>query len=296
MEQFRLTKAETLPLTPQLAEEMRDLEPSPTERELDPKRVQHLKDKATDREGSKLVTFNWAKVLFKGKPYRMNGQHSSTMLCELNGEFPENLYAHVDTYEADSEESLAVLFRQFDDRRSSRSPADICGAYQGLEPALAHLPRREVQIAIQGVAWYEKNVSGVSGRAGDDIYEMLHNTKYHPFILWFCELFNKHKTGELKATTIIASIFATFHQNEPAAKAFWHDVARGGDEFNEEAPETVLSQWLLKVKDLSAGHKDKPKPGGLYNGCIQAWNAHREDKTLKSIRGDVKKGLFEVSS
>src|SRR5436309_15077267 len=53
----------------------------------------------------------------------MNGQHSSTMLSGLNGNFPKDLKVHLDTYEVDTPEALAILFRQFDDRKSAAPPA-----------------------------------------------------------------------------------------------------------------------------------------------------------------------------
>src|SRR5262245_23652237 len=126
---FRLVKSETLPLTPDLAERFKGMLPSPTERMLDPTRVKMLREKA---EHGHLITFNWATAKFGDREYRMNGQHSSTVLCELNGTFPQGLKVHLDSYEVDNKAGLALLFRQFDARKSSRSPTDVSHAYQGL--------------------------------------------------------------------------------------------------------------------------------------------------------------------
>jgi hypothetical protein len=46
---FRLVKSEVRDLTRELAEEFRNLDPSPTERELNPARMKHLKTKADAR-------------------------------------------------------------------------------------------------------------------------------------------------------------------------------------------------------------------------------------------------------
>jgi hypothetical protein len=54
---FWLVKSEVRDLTRELAEEFRNLEPSPTERELNPARIRHLKIKA---EAGQLVTFHWS--------------------------------------------------------------------------------------------------------------------------------------------------------------------------------------------------------------------------------------------
>ena len=40
---FRLISSETVPLTPELAEEFREMEPSPTEREVSPNRLNTCK-------------------------------------------------------------------------------------------------------------------------------------------------------------------------------------------------------------------------------------------------------------
>ena len=74
----RLVKADVRELTPQLAEEFRNLEPSPTERELNQARVNHLRMKA---EAGQLVTFHWSVAKLGDRKLRMNGQHSSNMLC-----------------------------------------------------------------------------------------------------------------------------------------------------------------------------------------------------------------------
>ena len=54
---YRLVKSEVCDLTPELAQQFRDLDPSPTERELNPARIKHLKTKA---EAGQLVTFHWS--------------------------------------------------------------------------------------------------------------------------------------------------------------------------------------------------------------------------------------------
>ena len=83
--------------------------------------MKHLTTKA---EAGQLVTFHWSVAKLGDKRLRMNGQHSSNMLCGLNGDFPKGLKVHIDEYEVPNKTSLALLFRQFDDRKSNRSPTD----------------------------------------------------------------------------------------------------------------------------------------------------------------------------
>lgn len=42
------------------------------------------------------------------------------------------------------------------------------------------------------------------------------------------------------------------------------------------------------------GAKNELKPANLYQGCVFAWNAHREGKMIPSIKFDTRKGLYNV--
>ena len=183
---YRLVKAEIRDLTPELAEEFRNLDPSPTERELNPARLKHLKMKA---EAGQLVTFHWSVARLGEKRLRMNGQHSSNMLCGLNGLFPKGLKAHIDEYEVPNKASLALLFRQFDDRKSNRSPSDVAGAYQGLYEELHDVPRGPAKMAVEGACWYDRNIEGLPPVSGDDQYIRFGEPGLHGFIRWVGELF-----------------------------------------------------------------------------------------------------------
>jgi hypothetical protein len=59
--------------------------------------------------------------------------------------------------------SCALLFRQFDDRKSGRTSPDVSGAYQGLYPALR---------GVQGIVWHHRYIEGVPVPSGDGIYSI----------------------------------------------------------------------------------------------------------------------------
>src|ERR1019366_3574808 len=114
---FRLSHTDVKPLTADLALSFRDMQPSQTEREINPRRLKHLRQKA---DAGCLVAFHWAIAEIGGQIVRVNGQHSSNMLCQMDGSFPDGLTAVIETYDVDDNYSLALLFKQFDDRKSSR--------------------------------------------------------------------------------------------------------------------------------------------------------------------------------
>jgi hypothetical protein len=286
---YQLVKSEVCDLTPELAQQFRDLDPSPTERELNSARIRHLKTKA---EAGQLVTFHWSVAKLGDKRLRMNGQHSSNMLCALNGHFPKGLKVHLDEYEVPNKPSLALLFRQFDDRKSNRSPSDVASAYQGLYEELHDVPKGPAKMAVEGACWYDRYVEGLPSPTADDQYVRFGEPGLLEFIRWVGELFSV-KTPELRRQTIVAAMYGAWVKNEREARKFWVEVARGGEEFAENSPTTVLDAWLKAMVE-KRGAKNELKPANLYQGCIFAWNAHREGKTIQTIRFDAKKGLYAV--
>ena len=83
-------------------------------------------------------------------------------------------------------------------------------------------------------------------------------------------------------------------KNEAEARKFWAEVARGGEEYAENAPSTILDAWLKAMAE-KRGAKTEVKPANLYQASVYAWNAYRENKTITSVKYDTKKGLYAVS-
>src|SRR5207344_670427 len=107
----------------------------------------------------------------------------------LNGEFPAGLKVHLDEYEVSNEHGLALLFRQFDARKSGRSPNDVSGAYQMIEEPLRDVPKPAAKLAIEGYAWHSKNIFGGRVLVYDDRYDFFNKAELHGFIRWIGEVF-----------------------------------------------------------------------------------------------------------
>jgi len=290
---FELLSSTSTPLTHDLAAAFAAMKPSPTERPLMKKRLTDLRNKI---DNDLAVSFHWATADLDGETYRVNGQHTAHLLADMNGKFPEGLSVHMDKYKVADESGLAVLFRQFDPRNSGRTPADVAGAYQGLEEDLRDVPRPIAKLAIEGIAWFHKEIEGLPPIVGDDRYEYFHETEYHEFIRWAGKLFSV-KTPELNGIPIAAAMWGTWEANETPAREFWDEVARGGNPESDEAPTTKLDNWLKALKDKKQpGYVAKVKAPSIYQGCIHAWNAWRRDDTvLKAIKTDITKGFLEIS-
>ena len=285
---FRLISSDTVPLTKALVDEMQALPPSPTERECSHKRKQFLRDRLN---AGLFHPPHWVKAVVEGVTYRANGQHSSRMLAEANGSFPEGLKAHVDVFECDGMDGLALLFRQFDDRQSGRTPADVAGAYQGLEHDLADVPRFIGKLAVEAICWHRRNVKKQESTPnGDDRYVVFHEQQEHAFIKWVGDIFDG-KYPTLMKPPIFAAIYATYLSDVDAADDFWREIITGGREYEDEYPTTVLADWYQRHHD----HEFDVKPRQLYQGAIYAWNALRDGKVqIRDIKSDIKKHLMQV--
>lgn len=289
---YRLLTSEVKELTADEVQEFRKIEATATERELKEGRVDHLREKA---EKGLLVTFHWVTAAIKelqGQVRRLNGQHSSIMLQKLiaAGKFPPGLKVHREHFEVDDGNALALLFRQFDDRASGRSPLDISGVYQGLHSELAGVPRKIGKLAIDGYSWFQRNVERVPTPIGDDTYSSFNNTGLYPYILWLNELFAV-KSKEMQYPAVVAAIVGTYMTNEGAARAFWQDVVNLANGDDETTPQTVLSNWLINIR---AEKIERPDPANIYQGCVHAWNAYRDNKAISAIKDDIKKNFYTI--
>jgi hypothetical protein len=282
---FKLLSSTVEPLTPDLAKSFAEMKPSPVERDFDERRVDYLRGKV---EEGLFLPPHWTSVDYGGDTLRINGQHSSKMLIGLDGKFPDGLQVHIDRFTAESPEDMVMLFRQIDNRRSARSPADMAGAYQGNVAALKDVPKNVAKRVAEAVTWYRLSVEAIpTTPREDDRYAVMQDPTLHPFFTWAAEIYNS-KTKELEPIPVCAALFATFHANEREARHFWDEVARAGDPLNDAAPSTVLDVWLREPREIKGLNRPK---GEQYNGCIYAWNMFRHGRDIRDIKSSTHKGF-----
>jgi len=91
--------------------------------------------------------------------------------------------------------------------------------------------------------------------------------------------------GPERTPTAVACMYHTHLVNQEEAKKFWAQVARGGLEYQDDAPSTVLDSWLkaAAAKETKSS-RSKLKPGDFYYGSLYAWNAYRQDINIKAIK------------
>ena len=284
---LKLVKSGTEEVTSALVTRFAQMQPSIVERELDDGRVDYL---ATRLAEGNAIPFIWSYVTHNGVDYRMNGQHSSVMLEKLNGNLPEGLIAHIDQYEVDTPEEMVNIFRQYDARKSGRTPKDVCHAYASVVPGLQGISTETLKLGAEGIAWSYGVVDRLPAKTADDRYELLMESQNLAFLQWMGSLYTM-KTNELRSQPVVAAMYKTHFVDPEKSGKFWSDVARCGDEYNDQDPARALDLWLMRLRDKS--DKLIVRPAQVYQACIFAWNAHVDGKPVAKVVYDTKKGLID---
>ena len=86
-------------------------------------------------------------------------------------------------------------------------------------------------------------------------------------------------------------MYGTFDKNEAETRRFRIEVSRGGVEYEDNHPTTVLDTFLKSV--FEEKKKWDLNPVNLYQASVYAWNAYRDGKQIKEIKSDTKKGYHE---
>ena len=75
------------------------------------------------------------------------------------------------------------------------------------------------------------------------------------------------KTPELKKAPVLAAIYATYDRDPEEAKAWWYQVARGGEEFADKAPSM---SWISRFQN-----KERVPSWALSRGSCQDGNLYQ---------------------
>jgi hypothetical protein len=279
-EVFRASPAEALVL----AQRHINLESSPTERPLVPKHVKQLMNKLLQR---RWLPCSWATVLYEGTLYRMNGQHSSYAITQCPLFLPDPTVIHLDHFEANDPDGMALLFRQFDARWSARSKQDEAGAYQGLVKEIRDLDRVKCKIGIEAARYFDYDIQGTIDTSEEDVYTLFFKPKYHSFLIWLDGMLSSRTREVNRNKGVIAAMFGTFGKSRSGADEFW-PAALGQDLCDDTDPRFVLGRELgdYFMKKLT------PMPSTLdfYIKSAKAWNAWRAGQPINNLQVKSGKG------
>lgn len=271
---FRLKgKPQARPITAELARKFASMEPAPGDRLLSHKRRKSIE---TWLSSGTFKTAQWAVAYCDGKAYRVNGQHSSTVLASMNGTMPKGLVAVVEEYDCDTLDDVARLYATFDSRSSMRTTGDINRSFHAVTPALAEVPSRVANCCITGISFALWENTYTTHPAEERAALMESNSD---FIVWVYLVLSGADSKHMLRGPVVAAMYRTYNSNRDLAEKFW-TLVRDASGLKPTLPDRVLNKYLLVTRGCGA------RSGGvtgiecvtqreMYVKCLHAWNAWR---------------------
>jgi hypothetical protein len=273
-------------VTQSLAVKFRDMDPVPHDRPLNPKRVEAYRKMIS---AGLFRPVQWATVHCNETQatYRVNGKHTSNLFAEYE-QLPQQLHVTIEHYHCDTLDDVARLYATFDSRTQVRTTNDINRAFAAVDPDLAELPTKIVNLCVTGVS-YSRHGDNWKNQGASQRAECLLEDDTKIFAVWLHEILkaNNESSRHLWRGPVVASMYDTFRRSRKASSEFWMAV-RDGTGATPKTPDRVLHRFLLtKVVShggMSAGARASSKGAlcgarEMYVKCLHAWNAWRRDTT-----------------
>ena len=266
-------------MTPELAKKFATMDKLPGERPLKAKRLKFFEDHI--KEGT-FIDPSWSVGVCKkdGKTYRLDGQHTSTILASQPPEtFPQNKLATIITYEFDSvEDDAAMLFDTFDNPQSSRNNEEMMGVFRASHNDMSELSNSLCVHVANGIFQYESSQGkGViyPPRVRGLYFTDERNIK---FAHWIKSLFDDDnvKNGWLLSKPgIIGEMLADWLFNNEVASEFWGYVLRE----NHTDPDNITRELAEDLKRWRV--KQERKSQEDYRSRAQkSWKRYRKEVEL----------------
>lgn len=259
-------RTELVPLTKDYAADVATMPSYRGERPLQRARLGFLVSKLKDGH---FYSPRWSVVRVNGATYRINGQHSSTMLTQNDDLFPPGLKAIVDHFEADSLLDVATLFGQFDSRASVRSRKEIVNAHARVHEELDEMSPTVLSACVAGMAYALCDGKGLRNVSDEERAGLTHD--YTDFVRWV-NTFAKCRI--LAKAPVLAAIFKTYNVQRTLAGEFWGMVKEQSHPYSQH-PTRILARFLLENTNRTGTARWVPR--AFYVKCLHAWNAFRTD-------------------
>lgn len=284
---------ETVLASRALVDEFYTMDKVPYERKLSERRIDVYTRILNNREFRPVT---WASVACRetGNTYRVNGQHTATMLHRIDGKLPE-LFVTVERYVADTLHDVGSLYNTFDSGAASRTTGDINMAFAATVPELSGIQSRFINLVVSAASfhqWSEQELRKVPQAERAEL--ILENIS---FAKWLADIIpggkgRKHVANRILCRApVINAMMITYRSKPRIATDFWEAVR---DETEDQGTPTRLLARYLLTSVLSGGRSGGKTGAGadkiassreMYAKSIHAWNAWRagEPTTLRYV-------------
>jgi hypothetical protein len=268
-----------------LAQRFCEMTPCPSDRLFSARRVEAYTRMAVAGE---FRPMDWAECFCHetGDTYRVNGKHTSFMIHNATVELPQ-LFATVQSYEADTLEDLATLYSTFDSRMQTRTTNDINKAFAASVPDFQEIPLKIISLAVHGISYHEKLDNYTTVEPAQRAEKMLDNKDFVVWLNWI--LNDQSKSKYARKGPVVGAMFGTYLKSKAKAAEFWTAVIEETG-VKPELPDRKLAKYLSThsvAHGRGAALAARAQPREVYVKSLHAWNAWRrgENTTLKYIAG-----------
>lgn len=271
----------TVKITRKLAQEYALMERAPHDRELQPRRLDHINRIINE---NRLRPPEWvsAYCLATSTLYRINGKHTSTVISGLN-KIPDHLKAITSKYECATLEDVADLYATFDAKFTSRSARDIYTVFGQSHPALTDVQTHVLALCAAGITY------GIheSGKGRVPVEERARKLLENPeFVLFVASLnIRAAEFRWLARSAVVAAMYKVWMKSKTGCVSFWKSV-RDGDDPDPQSASRVLQRWLmttsLSSKNSVHTETNRSTDHEMLSRCILAYNSWRKGKALET--------------
>jgi hypothetical protein len=273
---FKKTNVTLETLTLALAQQFAEMPGLSGERPLRDGRLAFL-DK--ERQEGRFVSPTWAVLVdaATSQRYRVNGQHSSTMLSRLTPEnFPPDLLVTVEEFTStDLAGDAFRIFNLFDHPRAARTNTDVMSLYRALYPELATIDLGLLVALCNGISQYE------SSRNEPELYQprergiYLRRPDVRAFVQWAASASESMHAWMFGKAGVVAEMFSSMQMDHPTALTFWEYTLNE----SHPDPEHDTRELSRNLKDLAprlrTGAQDR-----LQKEAAKYWRRYRRNQTM----------------
>lgn len=260
-------------ITPKLATKFKYMQKWDGERPLSESRMAYLIENIPMVH----LPFLWITVIINELAYRMNGQHTSTLLSERPELIEPDMRALLVEFECESKAGASVLYASLDARNSSRTVSELNRSFSGGHPRLDRYNKGFIDLCSAGI---RTSTNGIQDHGSISIVargELLYNNL--DFIDFAADIL-PGRTDESRHLWRVPSIYAmhkTWSVDQEDARTFWECV-RDGDTERGTWPD-VLRDYLraTALGGTSVRSTRVDTRAVMGEKCLRVWNAWRRE-------------------
>lgn len=282
----RTEKPKTVQATRGLVKEFIEMDPLPRERPLSERRLQIYRRLLSAGE-FRPVTWASASCKETNTTYRVNGQHTSTLLGELE-QLPD-FFVTVERYSCDTLEDVAKLYSTFDSGIGSRTNNDIVQSFASTIKEFSGLKKKTFLLVAAAGSYHKWGFTyhqHPPAERAELLFDYIDFTVWVDGILWPADA-NQEDASHMNRAGVVAAMLGSYQKSQSDSDKFWRLVQNGAAPKANDASR-VLQRYLLRTRartSIASAPKGRETAGfrEMLAKCTTAWSAWR-----KGVATDLK--------